>query len=188
MIENAAYQGNPGTYTVMLQRPFSFRNPLNWHNAADYRPISQYLYKPLQVGQTQIGNVGPKYELKLATKHLIPVKIAQPTDKGTLLGEYLGNIEYKSGGTIKIKKKNKGKFTDYYGGNVTEECIRKGKNSSNPITRKRANFAWVARHKFKHEDGSKINYLNYFNDGNKLINQSINVSLNVCTKKLTVLF
>lgn len=69
---------------------------------------------------------------------------------------------HKSGGTIHIKKKNKGKFTDYCGGKVTEECIRKGKNSSNPTTRKRANFAWVARHKFKHEEGGKINYLNIF--------------------------
>lgn len=72
---------------------------------------------------------------------------------------------YKSGGTIHIKKKNLGSFTRYCNGKVTEECIRKGKNSSNPTTRKRANFAWVARHKFKHEDGGKINYLNYFNYG-----------------------
>lgn len=67
----------------------------------------------------------------------------------------------KSGGTIHIKKKNKGKFTDYCGGKVTEECIRKGKNSSNPTTRKRANFAANAR-KWKHEEGGTINYLNYF--------------------------
>ena len=73
---------------------------------------------------------------------------------------------YKSGGPIKIKKKNRGKFTDYCGGKVTEECIRKGKNSSNPTTRKRANFAWVARHKFKHEEGGTINYLNMFNENN----------------------
>lgn len=87
-----------------------------------------------------------------------PAKIS----KGERLGIHLGPYEYKSGGTIKIKKKNKGKFTDYCGGKVTEECIRKGKNSSNPTTRKRANFAWVARHKFKHEEGGTINYLNIF--------------------------
>lgn len=75
-------------------------------------------------------------------------------------------VNYKSGGTIHIKKKNKGKFTDYCGGKVTEECIRKGKNSSNPTTRKRANFAWVARHKFKHEEGGTINYLTMFNENN----------------------
>lgn len=51
----------------------------------------------------------------------------------------------KDGGGIHIKKKNRGKFTEYCGGKVTEECIRKGKNSSNPTTRKRATFAQNAR-------------------------------------------
>ena len=73
-------------------------------------------------------------------------------------------IDYlKEGSKIHIKKKNRGKFTDYCGGKVTEECIRKGKNSSNPTTRKRANFAWVARHKFHHKDGGVLNYLDYCN-------------------------
>lgn len=52
----------------------------------------------------------------------------------------------KDGGGIHIKKKNRGKFTEYCGGKVTEECIRRGKNSSNPTTRKRAIFAANARH------------------------------------------
>lgn len=51
----------------------------------------------------------------------------------------------KDGGGIHIKEKNKGKFTEYCGGKVTEACIRKGKNSSNPTTRKRATFAQNAR-------------------------------------------
>ena len=51
---------------------------------------------------------------------------------------------YKKGG-IYIKKKNRGKFTDYCGGKVTEECIRRGKNSSDPKIRKRATFAANAR-------------------------------------------
>jgi hypothetical protein len=52
---------------------------------------------------------------------------------------------YKKGGSIHIKKKNHGKFTEYCGGKVTEECIRKGKNSPNPLTRKRAAFAGASR-------------------------------------------
>ena len=68
---------------------------------------------------------------------------------------------FKSGNKIKIKKKNIGSFTRYCNGKVTEECIRKGKNSSNPTIRKRANFAANAR-KRKHEEGGKLNYLNYF--------------------------
>lgn len=51
---------------------------------------------------------------------------------------------FKKGG-IHIKKENRGKFTDYCGGKVTEECIRRGKNSSNPKIRKRATFAANAR-------------------------------------------
>ena len=56
---------------------------------------------------------------------------------------------YKSGGKIHIKKANKGKFTDYCGGKVTEACIRRGKNSSDPKIRRRATFADNARH-WKH--------------------------------------
>ena len=48
---------------------------------------------------------------------------------------------HKSGSTIKIKPENKGKFTEYCGGKVTSSCIEKGKNSKNPLTRKRATFA-----------------------------------------------
>ena len=50
---------------------------------------------------------------------------------------------------IKIKKKNKGLFTKYCGGNVTAECIAKGKKSKNSKIRKRATFADNAR-KWKH--------------------------------------
>ena len=52
---------------------------------------------------------------------------------------------FKKGGRIHIKKKNRGKFTEYCGGKVTEECIARGKRSKNPLTRRRANFASVVR-------------------------------------------
>ena len=61
----------------------------------------------------------------------------------------------KNGSGIHIKEKNKGKFTSYCGGKVTDECIQKGKNSSNPAIRKRATFADNARH-FKHRLGGSI--------------------------------
>lgn len=51
----------------------------------------------------------------------------------------------KNGSGIHIKKKNRGKFTSYCGGNVTAECIARGKHSSNPAIRKRATFAANAR-------------------------------------------
>lgn len=54
-------------------------------------------------------------------------------------------IRCKNGSKIHIKKKNRGKFTQYCGGNVTEECIRRGKNSPNATIRKRATFAQNSR-------------------------------------------
>lgn len=59
-------------------------------------------------------------------------------------------IRCKNGSKIHIKKKNRGKFTQYCGGNVTEECIRRGKNSSSATIRKRATFADNSRRFFKH--------------------------------------
>lgn len=61
--------------------------------------------------------------------------------------EYATNMidYYEKGSKIKIKKKNKGKFTEYCGGNVTSECISRGKNSPDPKIRKRATFAANAR-------------------------------------------
>lgn len=65
----------------------------------------------------------------------------------------------KSG--IKIKKKNRGKFTEYCGGTVTNACIARGKNSSDPAVRKRATFAANAR-KWKHKEGG------YFQQGGSI--------------------
>lgn len=70
--------------------------------------------------------------------------------------EYLVTM-LKNGSGIHIKKKNRGKFTDYCGGKVTEACIQKGLRSSNPTTRKRANFARNARGwSKKHKEGGVL--------------------------------
>lgn len=61
----------------------------------------------------------------------------------------------KRGSGIHIKKSHEGRFTEYCGGNVTEECIRRGKSSPDPKIRKQAVFAQNAR-KFKHQDGGSI--------------------------------
>ena len=52
---------------------------------------------------------------------------------------------YKKGIKIHIKKKNRGKFTEYCEGKVTQECIDKAKKSKNPTLRKRATFAQNSR-------------------------------------------
>lgn len=67
----------------------------------------------------------------------------------------------KKGSKIHIKKKNRGKFTDYCGGKVTQECIARGKKSKDPKIRKRATFAANAR-KWKHENGGILKYQNPF--------------------------
>lgn len=54
---------------------------------------------------------------------------------------------------IHIKKENKGKFTSYCGGKVTQECIDKAKKSGNKKLVKRAVFAENAR---KWKEGGKI--------------------------------
>lgn len=55
---------------------------------------------------------------------------------------------HKNGSGIHIKKKNKGKFTDYCGGKVTQACIDKAKHSGNSKLVKRAVFAENARKYF----------------------------------------
>lgn len=57
----------------------------------------------------------------------------------------------KKGGKPKIyiKESQKGSFTSYCGGKVTNECIQRGKNSPDPKIRKKATFAANVR-KFNH--------------------------------------
>lgn len=75
----------------------------------------------------------------------------------------------KSG--IKIKKKNRGKFTEYCGGTVTSACIARGKNSSDPAVRKRATFAANAR-KWKHKEGGYFQRGGYFTEYKPFENES----------------
>ena len=74
--------------------------------------------------------------------------------------KYLVEI-MKKGSKIHIKESQKGSFTSYCGGKVTEECIRRGKNSSDPKIRKKAVFAQNARSwsKKKHKLGGIIGNL-----------------------------
>lgn len=56
----------------------------------------------------------------------------------------------KSG--IHIKKQNEGKFTEYCGGKVTQDCINRAKASGNSKLVKRAVFSENAKH-WKHQNG-----------------------------------
>lgn len=61
----------------------------------------------------------------------------------------------KNGSGIHIKESQKGSFTKYCKGKVTNECIQKGKNSPDPKIRKKATFADNAR-KWKHKKGGSF--------------------------------
>ena len=63
---------------------------------------------------------------------------------------------FKQGG-IHIKKKNRGKFTEYCNGKVTQKCIDKAKRSGTKKLVKRAVFAENSR-KWKHQKGGVISY------------------------------
>ena len=67
---------------------------------------------------------------------------------------------FKKGGRIHIKKKNRGSFTRWCNGKVTEECIRRGKRSKNPKIRKKAIFAQNSR-RWRHELGGVLQALDY---------------------------
>lgn len=69
--------------------------------------------------------------------------------------ELIGVPYFKKGKGIHIKKKNRGKFTEYCGGKVTQECINRAKKSGNPTLKKRAVFAENAR-AWKHQKGGYI--------------------------------
>lgn len=63
----------------------------------------------------------------------------------------------KASSGIHIKKSHQGQFTEYCGGEVTQEKIDKAKQSRDPKIRKQAVFAENAR-KWKHKDGGSINF------------------------------
>jgi hypothetical protein len=80
------------------------------------------------------------------------------------LTEYL-----EKGGGIHIKEKNKGSFTKYCKGKVTQDCIDKAKKSGNKKLIKKAVFAENSRKwSKKHEAGGTVmdQYQNLLNSQN----------------------
>ena len=63
--------------------------------------------------------------------------------------------KYSNGTKIHIKEKNKGKFTEYCDGEVTQNCIDKAKNGGNPTLKKRAIFSENVR-SWKHAKGGQL--------------------------------
>lgn len=84
-------------------------------------------------------------------------------------------LEFKNGNKIHIKKSHQGLFTKYCNGNVTDECIKRGKNSSDPKIRKRATFAANAR-RWKHQQGGNIVTVNDVSQNGITYNQWKNLT------------
>lgn len=135
---------------------------LNWEiDTANRRALANFTNTANNVNTNTINNLLANY-----TAYGGPI-----TMRYTGLMSPFGN-QFKDGGGIHIKKKNRGKFTEYCGGKVTSECIARSKRSSSPTIRKRATFAANAR-KWKHEDGGPLfthggiwdNGLTYINEG-----------------------
>lgn len=93
----------------------------------------------------------------------------------------------KSGNKIHIKESTRGSFTRWCGGEVTDECIKRGKNSPNSAIRKKATFAANAR-KWRNGGNIKIviaeegtNTKNFFQKAGNFLKsnpQLINTALN----------
>ena len=122
-----------------------------------------------------LGDTDIKSDYIKQGKYTIPIKdydvykyVGTPADSTQWINEYkqiygfgkggiIGIPYYKKGSKIHIKKKNRGKFTEYCGGKVTDECIQKAKKSDNSKLVKRAVFAQNARGwSKKHADGGAI--------------------------------
>lgn len=122
---------------------------LNWGiDAANRRALANFTNTANNVNTSTINNLLANY-----TAYGGPI-----TMRYTGLMSPFGN-QFKDGGGIHIKKKNRGKFTEYCGGKVTSECIARGKRSSNPTIRKRATFAANSR-KWHHADGGWLDEVN----------------------------
>ena len=107
--------------------PYDLRIPRNWKDKNIYRGLI-----PLTTGYT-LYNIFNQPQLQYQRQ-----------------GGKMNTLQFlKNGSGIHIKKKNRGKFTDYCGGKVTDSCIRRAKASGNPTLVKRATFAANAR-KWKH--------------------------------------
>lgn len=80
-------------------------------------------------------------------------------DRINNLVEHLKSLKKGGKSPIHIKESQKGSFTKYCKGKVTNECIQKGKNSPDPKIRKKATFAANSRSwskKRKHSIGGNI--------------------------------
>lgn len=150
------FQPNP--YSLYAKYGGNLKNVVRdfnkWSNDADMDMTEGY--GPKGVPPSKMKKGGYEIDRMLITRKLLPELLKLGRMKKSYYEEG-GEVEYsyrpkmKKGG-IYIKPENRGKFTEYCDGKVTEECIEKGLNSPSAAIRKRANFARNVR-KWNHEEG-----------------------------------
>ena len=107
-----------------------------------------FIFDPKYKNAKDLGNLIKKYTINAKQNYEKLVKQSM-SDRIESMKSTSGIIMDKSGSKIHIKKKNRGKFTDYCGGTVTQDCINRAKHSGNKTLIKRSVFAENAR-KWKH--------------------------------------
>ena len=132
-------------YIQQLQQ--KLKNPNISKEDADYISAELELYNNLYKLDTEGLNIS-KEEYANTMNKLRELLTKYPIFAGaSAIGAGYGITKHKSGGKMKIhiKKKNRGKFTSYCGGTVTQSCIDKAKASGNAKLVKRAVFAENSR-------------------------------------------
>lgn len=102
------------------------------------KAFEDFIFNPKYKTGKDLDNLIKKYDNEAKKEYNQKVYDKQQQLNTTLSGM---PIIFKSGSKIHIKKKNRGKFTDYCGGNVTQDCINRAKKSGNKTLIKRAVFA-----------------------------------------------
>lgn len=141
--ENPVLPINQLEYTV----PSSNIRDKRWYIPEYKEPVQPVkLFTPItqEPAKKPVKQVAPA-KPKSASPVPVPAPVPAPRKEEEKKTDTLKRVLAARKGGIHIKPENKGKFTEYCGGKVTDECIEKGLNSSNPVTRKRANFARNAR-------------------------------------------
>lgn len=160
-VENANRYGKE--YIEYLRK----NNGLTPQKAHDFRQAMKYVgastpfifgYEKIMPKSEGWGIYSNKYNGGFSTTYLkYPNYMDDPINiKKKKQGGKMNMLKFlKNGSGIHIKEKNKGKFTSYCGGKVTDECIQKAKASGNPTLVKRATFAQNAK-RWKHKEGGNI--------------------------------
>ena len=123
------------------------KNPnISKEEAADTSDLLKFYENLVRSNAEEIARSESNYTNAMNKLRELLTKYPMFTEAAAVGAGY-GITKHKNGGKMKIhiKKKNRGKFTSYCGGKVTQSCIDKAKASGNAKLVKRAIFAENSR-------------------------------------------